>query len=62
MRLMWKLGECEVGRRVSVVIPSTDILKAGTGVQWLRALTSVPEDVSSIPSNHMRLTTICSGI
>jgi hypothetical protein len=51
-----------VGRRVSVVIPSTDILKAGTGVQWLRALTSVPEDVSSIPSNHMRLTTICSGI
>ena len=30
-----------------------DILGAGGMAQWLRALTALPEVLSSIPSNHM---------
>ena len=30
--------------------------------QWLRALTALPEVLSSIPSNYMWLRTICNGI
>jgi hypothetical protein len=30
--------------------------------QWLRALTALPEVLSSNPSNHMVLTTIYSGM
>jgi hypothetical protein len=31
----------------------TDILGAGEMAQWLRALTALPEILSSIPSSHM---------
>jgi hypothetical protein len=29
---------------------------------WLRALAALPKVLSSTPSNHMELTTICNGI
>jgi hypothetical protein len=29
------------------------VLKAGEMAQWLQVLTAFPEDLSSIPSNHM---------
>jgi hypothetical protein len=35
--------------------------KKETGARWLRALTVLPEVLSSIPSNHM-VTHICNGI
>jgi hypothetical protein len=39
------------------VLPSVSILeihlRAGEMAQWLRALTALPEVLSSIPSNHM---------
>jgi hypothetical protein len=35
---------------------------AGEVVQWLRALTALPNVLSSNPSNHMWLTTICNEI
>jgi hypothetical protein len=39
-----------------------EIIRAGeTMAQWLRALTALPEVLSSIPSNHMVATTICNG-
>jgi hypothetical protein len=35
---------------------------AGEMAQWLRALTALPEVLSSVPSSHMWLITICNGI
>jgi hypothetical protein len=36
-----------------VVLKTTIIWGAAEMVQWLRALTALPEVLSSIPSNHM---------
>jgi hypothetical protein len=36
--------------------------QAGEMAQWLRALTALPEVLSSIPSNHMVATTIWNEI
>jgi hypothetical protein len=39
-----------------------NMCRAGEMVQQLRALAALAEVLSSIPSNHMWLTTICNGI
>jgi hypothetical protein len=39
-----------------------NILRAGEMAQRLRALTAIPEVLSTIPSNHMVLTAICNEI
>jgi hypothetical protein len=35
---------------------------AGEMAQWLRALTALPEVLSSIPSNHIMAHSLCNGI
>jgi hypothetical protein len=52
-------------KRQSWCVPKAQVLEgtpvAGEIAQWSRALTALLEVLSSIPSNHMVLTTICNG-
>jgi hypothetical protein len=40
-------------QRVNFVDTKNNKLRVGEMSQWLRALTALPEVLSSIPSNHM---------
>jgi hypothetical protein len=59
LRPAWS-GTARVTQRNPVLKNKT---RAGEMAQLLRALTALPEVLSSIPSNHVWwLTTICNGI
>ena len=45
---------------VSTIEGFENLSRAGEMAQWLRALAALPEDLSSIPSNHMAAHTLCN--
>jgi hypothetical protein len=52
----------EMGGEGEIMMLENAIQKAGEMAQRLKALTALPGVLSSIPSKHMRLTTICNVV
>jgi len=51
LHLLLSLAVSEIGLREQSI--ENNVSPAGEMAQWLRALTALPEVLSSIPSNHM---------